>query len=34
MEILGGPIADFNALIARDRQRWGEVIRAAGIRAG
>jgi len=34
MEILGSPVAEFQAMIARDRQRWGEVIRAAGIRAG
>lgn len=34
MEILGGPPEAFNQRIARDRQRWGGVIRAAGIRAG
>jgi tripartite-type tricarboxylate transporter receptor subunit TctC len=34
MEILGGSTADFEARIARDRQRWGNVIQAAGIRAG
>ncbi|WP_372623146.1 Bug family tripartite tricarboxylate transporter substrate binding protein [Falsiroseomonas sp.] len=34
MEILGGSTADFDARIARDRQRWGGVIQAAGIRAG
>jgi tripartite-type tricarboxylate transporter receptor subunit TctC len=34
MEILGGSTADFDARIARDRQRWAGVIQAAGIRAG
>ena len=34
MEILGGPVAEFEAMIARDRRRWGEVIRGADIRAG
>jgi tripartite-type tricarboxylate transporter receptor subunit TctC len=34
MEILGGSVAEFEARIARDRQAWGEVIRAAGISAG
>jgi tripartite-type tricarboxylate transporter receptor subunit TctC len=34
MEILGGSTGDFDGLIARDRQRWGGVITAAGIRAG
>ena len=33
MEILGGPVASFNTLIAADRQRWGGVIQAANIRA-
>lgn len=34
MEILGGTVAEFEGRIARDRQRWSEVIRAADIRAG
>jgi tripartite-type tricarboxylate transporter receptor subunit TctC len=34
MEILGGTIAEFQARIAADRQRWGAVIREAGISAG
>ncbi|NGM20405.1 tripartite tricarboxylate transporter substrate binding protein [Roseomonas stagni] len=33
MEIMGGPVANFTNLIAADRQRWGGVIQAAGIRA-
>jgi tripartite-type tricarboxylate transporter receptor subunit TctC len=33
MEILGGPVEEFTGRIGRDRQRWGEVIRAGGIRA-
>ncbi|WP_439552107.1 Bug family tripartite tricarboxylate transporter substrate binding protein [Falsiroseomonas sp.] len=33
MEIMGGPVASFTNLIAADRQRWGGVIQAAGIRA-
>lgn len=33
MELLAGDQAAFRATIAADRQRWGEVIRAAGIRA-
>jgi tripartite-type tricarboxylate transporter receptor subunit TctC len=32
MEIMGGPVASFTNLIAADRQRWGGVIQAAGIR--
>lgn len=34
MEILGGTVPEFEARIAADRKRWGEVIRAADIRAG
>ncbi len=33
IEILGGPLGEFEARIARDRRRWAEVIRAANIRA-
>jgi tripartite-type tricarboxylate transporter receptor subunit TctC len=34
MEILGGTVPEFQTRIAGDRQRWGAVIRSAGIRAG
>ncbi|MBU8546976.1 MULTISPECIES: Bug family tripartite tricarboxylate transporter substrate binding protein [Roseomonadaceae] len=34
IQILGGPVSEFQARIARDGQRWSEVIRAADIRAG
>ena len=33
LEVLAGDQAAFRATIAADRQRWGEVIRSAGIRA-
>ncbi|MBX9595393.1 MAG: tripartite tricarboxylate transporter substrate binding protein [Roseomonas sp.] len=33
MDIMGGPVASFTNLIVADRQRWGGVIQAAGIRA-
>lgn len=32
-EAIGGSTADFDARIRRDRERLGEVIRAAGIKA-
>jgi len=33
MEILAGPQEEFKATIATDHKRWGELIRAAGIKA-
>jgi tripartite-type tricarboxylate transporter receptor subunit TctC len=30
---IGGTRAETNSLITRERQRWGELIRAAGIQA-
>lgn len=34
IEILGGPVSEFQERIAKDSRRWTEVIRAADIRAG
>ena len=30
---IGGTLAQANSFITRERQRWGELIRAAGIQA-
>jgi tripartite-type tricarboxylate transporter receptor subunit TctC len=30
---VGGPLAETDTFVARERQRWGELIRAAGIQA-